>query len=548
MVGIVYPGGVDAFNVPSLPEGTPLSETGSATRNHPELHEDINSAVEALEGNAAFKDHNHSGDGTTAHGNKLAQVNTHQSADTDTAAIALHHTLGTTAFQAAPGNHVHSYNQLQDRPYIVCTSLTRPTQPFIGMQIYETDTNTVRVWAVFPGNPDVAGIIGSDDFTRTSVTDLGADWDQHYLLGAGHGTLATPNGTASYWSSAGLQSNWCLARRINVTDQHTLTDNQEITATAGARGYDFATTIDERLKTASASNDYYLRLSDDRVSYCRLAIYYNWVTVYYTTSGYLNEIPLGNLATPQNKLSPFDPLVPTPGASWTLRVVDWEFHVYRNGIFVGSVVDADHAHVRGASNRGWGIGVHVQGDAAAPFQARPEDVSAVEIRDVVSYISSARWGLLPVASIPVLVAESTVGQAMAPGIDTPVQFPNKRQDWLDSFLPYNFSDITITEPGIYHVQASICWDPQKTFQDQSMIGIKVNGLDIGRKHWEFIRGFGYSPGFSQTNEINFWYRFNAGDRLQVIGRHNAPQVCWLWWDFSSPDAQVSHVELVYHSP
>lgn len=51
----------------------------------------------------------------TAHdhsSNKLAQANTHESADTDTATTSLHHTIGTSATQAAAGNHTHA--QLHD--------------------------------------------------------------------------------------------------------------------------------------------------------------------------------------------------------------------------------------------------------------------------------------------------------------------------------------------------------------------------------------------------------------------------------------------------
>lgn len=40
--------------------------------------------------------------------NKLAQANTHETADTDSGPTALHHTLGTGANQAAAGNHTHS--------------------------------------------------------------------------------------------------------------------------------------------------------------------------------------------------------------------------------------------------------------------------------------------------------------------------------------------------------------------------------------------------------------------------------------------------------
>jgi hypothetical protein len=47
----------------------------------------------------------------TAHdhaSNKLAQANTHNTPDTDSATTALHHTLGTSANQAAAGNHAHT--------------------------------------------------------------------------------------------------------------------------------------------------------------------------------------------------------------------------------------------------------------------------------------------------------------------------------------------------------------------------------------------------------------------------------------------------------
>lgn len=49
--------------------------------------------------------HNHA---DAAGGGKLAQANTHESPDTDTATTALHHTLGTGANQAAQGNHAHT--------------------------------------------------------------------------------------------------------------------------------------------------------------------------------------------------------------------------------------------------------------------------------------------------------------------------------------------------------------------------------------------------------------------------------------------------------
>jgi hypothetical protein len=51
-------------------------------------------------------DHSHASTGAQA--GQLAQANTHQSPDTDSAAGSLHHTIGTGANQAAAGNHIHN--------------------------------------------------------------------------------------------------------------------------------------------------------------------------------------------------------------------------------------------------------------------------------------------------------------------------------------------------------------------------------------------------------------------------------------------------------
>lgn len=150
-----YPGEVDEFHEPSQPEVTSLSQVGGQAtpgRNHVEHHRDLGDAVTALQTHAAQRTHDHSGDATnTVKGSKLSQANTHQNADTDTANSAIHHTLGTGSFQAAPGNHSHDYDDgsITNAPFIRCTSGTRPASPTIGLTIYETDTRRMRVWDDF---------------------------------------------------------------------------------------------------------------------------------------------------------------------------------------------------------------------------------------------------------------------------------------------------------------------------------------------------------------------------------------------------------------
>jgi len=166
-----YPGGTDKFFEPSLPEQIPLSQTGyqpgsedvdgRRARNHVEHHRDLGDAVQALEENAAQVTHDHSGNSSnTTKGAKLKQANTHEQADTDLALTSLHHTLGTGAFQAAPGDHTHDFNApggggIVNAPFLRCTSTTKPGDPGTtiprtdGLTIYETDTKRMRVWGDF---------------------------------------------------------------------------------------------------------------------------------------------------------------------------------------------------------------------------------------------------------------------------------------------------------------------------------------------------------------------------------------------------------------
>jgi len=102
-----FPAGTDTFTIPTSPGTTNLSDPGAgSTRNHPQHHKDLGDAVMALESNVALLNHDHAGivGGTS----RLLQMNTHQSADTDSSTSSLHHTLGSGATQAAQGNHNHS--------------------------------------------------------------------------------------------------------------------------------------------------------------------------------------------------------------------------------------------------------------------------------------------------------------------------------------------------------------------------------------------------------------------------------------------------------
>ena len=305
-MAIKYPGDppgseFDVFTTPADPEHTPLSEAGTSDRDHPELHEDEGAAIEALESWSALRTHDHSGDGTeVATGAKLTQANTHEEADTDVAATSLHHTLGTGQYQAAPGNHAHDYNsdRIVNKPLEVCTSLTRPTSPFIGLHIWEADTNRWRVWGQFSAS-DIAhvGVYYTDNFNRVNPLDLGDDWNQTYCQvnpdinadGKGGGVMCISDGSNVQWvydynagpyGAGGKWNQWpppdwnwpyiqgrCIARNINPVAQHTATDNQSLSWQAGP----VTMLFNQAWPPTPSSNDYYLRMSDDEQSYIRVS-------------------------------------------------------------------------------------------------------------------------------------------------------------------------------------------------------------------------------------------------------------------------------------
>ena len=146
-----FPDENDVFDVPSSPETTPLGSAGTSKRNLVELVRDLGSAMEKVQEHLALLDHDHSGEGERAT-QKLKQLVTHEDVDTDLSPQSIHHTLGTGPNQAAPGNHVHDYSsgEIFNQPYQICTSNTRP-EPFLGLRIYETDTNCDRIWSKLPG-------------------------------------------------------------------------------------------------------------------------------------------------------------------------------------------------------------------------------------------------------------------------------------------------------------------------------------------------------------------------------------------------------------
>lgn len=511
----------DTFLEPSAPEDTSLSSGGADGRTHTTHHRDLGDAVEALQRNVALKAHNHSGGTGYFDTAKLVWTNTHQPdgaatyADTDTSASAIHHTIGPGAFQAAAGNHNHDYDTLPNRPFIRCTSTTRPASPTLGQWIWETDTNRARVWAQFStSNTANVGINSTDDFERSSATNLGAAlWEQTYTIAGLRGIMATPDSHTASWTDQGNNPGRCIARRIRSQDAVTLTDDQIITWQTGG------TPIEYHLPwiTTSASNDMYFRMSADRTSYVRVAFTFSeWgqgaVTMYGTKTGVSGEQRIGTLAADTRLTWTY----------WTCELVGNTLSVYCGAQFLGKIVDSNSVTNKGASYRGWGIGMSA-GDHLVYGQTTPSNLASVTISDNTYYTGTAVWQLLPIGAMPACKLRQGSAQTIA-ATGTPVLWAVAEEDNFGFWNPAgDRTQIVIKESGLYQVEAAIQWNPDLV-PDIATAAFWKDGDPTTLQQSQFMRGNLFTPGFSQTLYVSGKLRCAAGSALQVKASYNTSGV------------------------
>lgn len=564
----VYPGDppgseFDVFSVPTEPEGTPLSSAGTATRNHTELHDAVSAAVETLQTWAALRTHDHSGDpGDITKGSKLAQANTHQSPDTDGGTTSLHHTLGTGAYQAAPGNHIHDYDSgtIINKPLIRCTSLTRPTSPYLGLQIYEIDTNRTRVWAQFTQNNVASqGVFATDDFERAS---LGADWDVDYLPDTTGGEMVIGDGHNVVWDFDydgfgwpfpdwvwGQQQGRAIARNTKASIEHTITDDQILTWESGSDVMPWYWPW----PSTPSSNDFYLRMSDDKQSYIRLVytyqpytpFYFGFFTpqaratimVYATKTGPEDEELIGSVAT----------ALPAAFSVDTVTLIGRTLTFYRGSEPVGQVIDRNNVSNKGAGYRGWGMGMTVgrHDDWLLSQRSHPDYVGRVTVSDAPYYTGTPVWQLMG-GSVPVVrLRQATTQQLSNSG--TIVTWNEVLEDPFGFFNPQaSNTNIVIKEPGVYQVEAALQWDPQYV-PDIARVVFCLNGVETTIKHQAQMRGGGGGifvpfpwngpPGISQTMYVSGKIRFAANDVLTLKASYTAASsllaLIFSYWESAS---------------
>lgn len=547
--------GLDEFIEPTAPETTPLSQAGTGNFNHVQSHQNMGDAIEALQFWGTLKTHDHSGDpgdpADRSKGFKLAQANTHQNVDTDASAAAIHHTLGTGATQAAPGNHGHDYYDLTSIPLRICTSSTRPVGAGLGSLIYETDTNRMRVWAQFTAsNVAVSGVDSTDNFNRTNPANMGTGWSQVYTPGS-YGVMATPDGFHLSWTDSGNDPARCVARRVNPADMHTLTDDQIIIWKTGGTAQEYYTPF---WGATSPSNDFYFRMSDDGLSYLRLVSTYNeWgqgsLTLYGTKTGPGGEQRIGSMSANTYQTNMFwiaemigDTLSVSYGPNLTGSTVP-----------VGKIIDRYSVANKDANYRGWGTGMvagNRQGlDAVAYGQVTPAEISQITIKDAIYYVGRPLWQLLPVAAVPIVRLRQSMSQKIN-AAGTFLQWGQELEDNFGFYNPASPSLITVTEPGLYHLNVAIQWNAQGVPEEGTVVAC-INGVetDLRNSAYQKIGTTSASAGFSQTLALSGKLRLAVNDVVSIKVKHSDPNFwtqLFSWFDSSSK--VNSRLDLIYSSP
>jgi hypothetical protein len=594
---INYPSGNDIFTVPSDPADTPLSSAGDGTRNLVESIQDIGGATTALEILAAVKTHAHAGSTDGTH--QLLQANTHVNADTDVSPTSIHHTLGTSGDQAAPGNHLHDYNDLVDRPLVICTSTTRPTSPFLGQMIWEVDKNRFRIWSQFSGS-DVAqvGLVATIPFNQTNTLSLGTGWNQVYYpidatlnpVGTAGGLMAVPDGANAQWvfdyapyGAGGKDLVWpptgwpwpyvqgrCRAQRTNTVDRHTLTDDQSLTWVAGPT----VMPGDNAWPPNPSANDCYLRMSDDGQSYIRVSYSFvpgivlrfwvltiqlgypfypptETVMVYYTTSGIENEQLLGTVQVPN-----FDP--------WSTYQVDISGRTllfYNDSNYIGRITDTQNVTAMGSNNRGWGIGMTVGRDPswADTVACHPTLVHSVTIRDIVYYTGSPVWQILPVGLVPIVRLQQTIPQTLDHA-GSIIEWNTAVEDNFGFFnKAASTTDLVVADgcAGLYDVEATLQMGTD-FYPDSGTVVFLLNGLATDVRQQASTPGYGSgskgqnTKGGAQsiTVPVSGKLRLADGDVLQVQVYYTSAQSEWdQIVSYSDPAANiVSTLKIKFLSP
>lgn len=160
-----------------------------------------------------------------------------------------------------------------------------------------------------------------------------------------------------------------------------------------------------------------------------------------------------------------------------------------------------------------------------------------------------RWVLTTMASVPICRLRQNTSQTIDPD-GTLLRWGEVVEDSFGYFNAANPTDINITETGLYHVEASIQWDP--SWMPEVAVGVfTLDGQETTIREQRYIKnGFYVIPGWSQTLSVSGKIRIEAGSKLSFRARHQSTNsILNQILSFLDPTSKVtSRLDLAYLAP
>lgn len=161
-----------------------------------------------------------------------------------------------------------------------------------------------------------------------------------------------------------------------------------------------------------------------------------------------------------------------------------------------------------------------------------------------------RWVLSTMASVPICRLRQNTAQTIN-GNGTLLQWGEVIEDSFGYFNPANPTNINITESGLYHIDASVQWDP--SWVPEVAVGtFTINGQETTIREQRFIKnGIFVIPGFSQTLSVSGKIRINAGSTLAFKASHQSTTnnpINFILSFFDPASKVTSRFDLAYLAP
>jgi len=169
----------------------------------------------------------------------------------------------------------------------------------------------------------------------------------------------------------------------------------------------------------------------------------------------------------------------------------------------------------------------------------------------VHILRGSAWMLTTMGKIPICRLRQTARQAISQQPSgTMVQWGTYDEDTFGYWTSGNPSAITVSEPGLYHVDAAVQWN-ESVVPDLSYVSVVNAGVETAVRDRRGLKGVGINQGYQQTASVSGYVRVaRANDVLSLRVRHESSTLIDAFlalFDGNSASTQ-SRIDVVFIAP